>query len=702
MASDDYEESPDAFHTRVLQIQDVSDTIAIANLQLQKLLSTLGWDRESLTKKEEHELCPIDENHALKKKNMKSHLTICLARKHGLESFSSKDVRSSPVFAYENCKGVTPVFIGKEEYAKLGIELDELKDWTKDSTFNLNQSQADQSLVDDAIESNVNGDGVNETLHETNEEINSYTPTDPLDCLRFIYSWCAIPKQYQRIDFTKVDSGRVKNWLVENLPKTKKKMSLEADVQLVTLIYEWLQDPAVAYPDGMLQCLKEIFDQDARPFVLQLWKFFSATRLCEVACIPEITRKEFEFYSLSMNVKGDPRKGSAESDVHSLKERVSSSGDSTKHEGTIDLPMEWVFCNVKPSDRLAIYDHVVGVGKLLKSDNEETSASLVTDLAEQGKVIDSWNVTDDKKSKLDEIAELRNYKRRRQTYRGKNAAKRKLKRIEVLREQVEQHMMYAEMKYWNENPAPKQERHRSRSPQDDGLDERERVEKDQHRGRRSDRRARSPRRSSSRDRGRRRSRRSNSRDKNNRDRESRENSQEKGSNDRDERRSKSREKSEESSKDRRNNSKRDRSKGRRSRSRDRSRSIHPWSKRYSSRRSRSRDRASSSYGRRHRSRDRHRRSKSRERDRERDRSKERGRRRSRRDSDEGISNITYYEHIVIKKEDEDDEIDVKREEQPEVAVKVEKKDEGYEEFELKKSTEPIPNGDIAEKVLDSM
>ena len=50
MASDDYEESPDAFHTRVLQIQDVSDTIAIANLQLQKLLSTLGWDRESLTK----------------------------------------------------------------------------------------------------------------------------------------------------------------------------------------------------------------------------------------------------------------------------------------------------------------------------------------------------------------------------------------------------------------------------------------------------------------------------------------------------------------------------------------------------------------------------------------------------------------------------------------------------------------------------
>ena len=50
------------------------------------------------------------------------------------------------------------------------------------------QSQADQSLVDDAIESNVKGDGVNETLHETNEEINNYTPTDPLDCLRWAQS----------------------------------------------------------------------------------------------------------------------------------------------------------------------------------------------------------------------------------------------------------------------------------------------------------------------------------------------------------------------------------------------------------------------------------------------------------------------------------------------------------------------------------
>ena len=48
------------------------------------------------------------------------------------------------------------------------------------------------------------------------------------------------------------------------------RMSLEADVQLVTLIYEWLQDPAVAYPDGMLQCLKEIFDQ-GRQFVCYLF-----------------------------------------------------------------------------------------------------------------------------------------------------------------------------------------------------------------------------------------------------------------------------------------------------------------------------------------------------------------------------------------------------------------------------------------------
>merc|ERR1712048_1153170 len=68
------------------------------------------------------------------------------------------------------------------------------------------------------------------------------------------------------------------------MPKSEQ---LGTDVML-PMIMDWLKDPAVAFPDGMFACLKEIYGtESAETFILDLWKFITI-----VVTTPEDTEDE--------------------------------------------------------------------------------------------------------------------------------------------------------------------------------------------------------------------------------------------------------------------------------------------------------------------------------------------------------------------------------------------------------------------------
>ncbi|XP_068179128.1 U11/U12 small nuclear ribonucleoprotein 48 kDa protein isoform X2 [Antennarius striatus] len=103
----------------------------------------------------------------------------------------------------------------------------------------------------------------------------------------------------------------------------------------------------------------------------------------------------------------------------------------------IDVPQNHkrAVCDLTVADRLALYDHVVGV---LRQQKEAASSNddLYLDLVSKLQKDDEQN---EPKTHLELMAEMRDYKRRRQSYRAKNVHITKKSYTEVIREVISVH-----------------------------------------------------------------------------------------------------------------------------------------------------------------------------------------------------------------------------------------------------------------------
>ncbi|XP_017382229.1 U11/U12 small nuclear ribonucleoprotein 48 kDa protein [Cebus imitator] len=96
-------------------------------------------------------------------------------------------------------------------------------------------------------------------------------------------------------------------------------------------------------------------------------------------------------------------------------------------------------CDLTQADRLALYDFVVEETKKKRSDSQiiENDSDLFVDLAAK---INQDNSRKSPKSYLEILAEVRDYKRRRQSYRAKNVHITKKSYTEVIRDVINVHM----------------------------------------------------------------------------------------------------------------------------------------------------------------------------------------------------------------------------------------------------------------------
>lgn len=142
-------------------------------------------------------------------------------------------------------------------------------------------------------------------------------------------------------------------------------------------------------------------------------------------------------------------------------------------------------CDLTVADRLALYDHVVGV---LGQQNEAASSNedLYVDLVSK---LQKGEEQNEPKSHLELMAEMRDYKRRRQSYRAKNVHITKKSYTEVIREVISVHSDEL-ARQWKEEEGEKQPSRSDRSPQGRWPDKRRSKSSESHQSHSKRRRSR--------------------------------------------------------------------------------------------------------------------------------------------------------------------------------------------------------------------
>ncbi|KAK9960865.1 hypothetical protein ABG768_008699 [Culter alburnus] len=120
---------------------------------------------------------------------------------------------------------------------------------------------------------------------------------------------------------------------------------------------------------------------------------------------------------------------------------VSSAGLHTQSDTSTDLPdipqnHKRALCDLTVAERMAVYDHVIQEASQQSAKRESNNEDLYVDLVAKLKKGEQQSGP---KSHLEVLAEMRDYRRRRQSYRAKNVHITKKSYTEVIREVIDIH-----------------------------------------------------------------------------------------------------------------------------------------------------------------------------------------------------------------------------------------------------------------------
>jgi len=218
------------------------------------------------------------------------------------------------------------------------------------------------------------------------------------------------------------------------LPQVQYLSSLEgASNRLVDFVLSCLQEEKVAHPSGMEEMLKDLLGNETQSFVLKLWKFLAVSISAEGNNTNQSSVEDRRQEVLDLNATDT-------SDFH----EPLPVGNYVKE---IPLPMDRVINELSPQQRLALYEHVLQQSKAKREgQKEEVDLEVASDPNNDKDAADGQP-----KSRFEVLAEQRDYKRRRQSYRAKNVHITKRSAVEVMRDLIETQMQVLEMQYKEEH-----------------------------------------------------------------------------------------------------------------------------------------------------------------------------------------------------------------------------------------------------------
>jgi len=233
-----------------------------------------------------------------------------------------------------------------------------------------------------------------------------------MDEIRSIMSWEVIPASHRKLQLHLLPQQKIKDWIIKNVPQVQYLSSVEgASDRLVNFVLSCLQEEKVSHPDGLEEMLKDLLGNETQSFVLELWKFL-AVSLAE----------------------------------------ANSQSDTEQTRQEIPLPMDWVISELSPQQRLVVYEHVIQVSNAEREGQKEKLNLEMESNANDSKDAEDGEAEDGlPKSRYEVLAEQRDYKRRRQSYRAKNVHITKRSAVEVMRDLIETQMQVLEMQFKDEH-----------------------------------------------------------------------------------------------------------------------------------------------------------------------------------------------------------------------------------------------------------
>ncbi|EDV20454.1 uncharacterized protein TRIADDRAFT_61126 [Trichoplax adhaerens] len=385
-----------------LTFKNIQEFITQTNRQLSHLIDKIGLDRDQFLLENEIVSCPINVNHRIPRSSLEKHTKKCMLKEQGF--YNQIEIPTSKFF-YQPNSSVSSILT---DYSNVEINAATNDDNCTSSATIVSEIDQDSSVIDPkdimTLESSNQLSDINIEHKDISTDIEY--ETIPMEKIKKIHSWKAIPKNYLNIDTLIMDPNTIKSWIIKNLPKTNYLESvMGSEIEVTNIIIRNLHSQTLCQPNKLVRTLWFALQSKGQEFVLELWKFLWTMKISHQYKLDQVS----EGVITTVNYALSPDK---------------------------------MACIFTPEQRLAIYEDIIKRVNAMKPKTRATLEELQIDFDTIQELCN--NNTDKTKSHLEVLAEQRDYKRRRQTYRAKNVHITKRTPTQVHRDLIELQMKYLE------------------------------------------------------------------------------------------------------------------------------------------------------------------------------------------------------------------------------------------------------------------
>eukprot|EP00118_Oscarella_pearsei_P010488 m.64647 g.64647 ORF g.64647 m.64647 type:complete len:438 (+) comp35269_c0_seq3:17-1330(+) len=387
-------------------VTELGQFVVETKRSFEELASSLGWTLERLSQADnDFASCPYDSSHRVPVSSLRKHTTRCRLRRQNIDPRSNDE--ESTDFFYENSRSVTTVRIDKSLRKRILKRNQEINEVRKD--FAIEES----------------------SLEDTKQQTPAFR--NALDEIEFIYSWSQIPASYCKLDLSALEPNSVKGWIVNHLPAVGQFQSATLEVDLIHFVYSSL---FACSPEAIGSRLTPYLAGDAPHFVLSLWKFLA---LSLVQSKNKLNQDDVDDAKLRGQAKLKASQGNktGASLVSLLADEDNAASNEDDDFSDEERPLT-------VDERRAVYDYVAEKSRLesrrAPTDMTELLAEATEDFERVKAKLQQPQQSDETKTYNEQIAILRDYKRRRQSYRAKNTRITKRTPTQVLKDLIDVRM----------------------------------------------------------------------------------------------------------------------------------------------------------------------------------------------------------------------------------------------------------------------
>ncbi|KAK9720259.1 hypothetical protein K7432_004276 [Basidiobolus ranarum] len=380
---------------------------------LLKLLGTSSNDlEENILKINELLQCPFDPSHKVPKETYSSHFRKCELKSLGITNDDNKPLPSSLGF-YTKAPAVismlqTPVDTDSREQSfkpeikkpllsrhwdKIDLEdleIESVKDPNSEPLLTNNDTFPEHLLRSDNIETKLNK----------------------------LRKWTQIPRLYEKLDIKELNPMKTRGWLVNNLPQglelhNSTSQNFSSEMELADFIYHRFLVPSVNIEE-IKKHLDLYLGQVSRKFTLNLWKHLMS-ELIVLMILPLADA------SIQLKVDESSNHSQLPAQVFSVEPVLDSTGDNLVYNLLDHQPHSQPSTALSVAQRRKEYEYLIQASKYIRELHGRDDQNIYEgfeEALERAKLIKEQNQK--RKSKADLLAEQRDYKRRRKSYRAKN------------------------------------------------------------------------------------------------------------------------------------------------------------------------------------------------------------------------------------------------------------------------------------------